>query len=65
MSKTKAGGRGDSEVDMPLRTEHALLQLWLTSRTFVTVGMAEIIKSRVYSCIRVFKSAIELTAIPA
>jgi len=46
MSKTKAGGCGDREVDMPLRTEYATFKLRLTSRTFVTVGMAEIIKVR-------------------
>jgi hypothetical protein len=45
MSKTKAGGCGDREVDMHLRTEYAALQLRLTNRTFVTVGMAEIIKT--------------------
>ena len=44
MSKTKAGGCGDGEVDMHLRTGYATLKLRLTSRTFVTVGMAEIIE---------------------
>ena len=44
MSKTKAGGCGDRKVDIHLRTEYATLQLRLTNRTFVTVGMAEIIK---------------------
>jgi len=47
MSKTKAGGCGDGEVDMHLWTEatgYATLKLRLTSRTFVTVGMAEIIE---------------------
>ena len=44
MSKTKAGGCGDREVDMHLRIEYPVLQLQLTSRTFVIVGMAEIIR---------------------
>ena len=47
MSKTKAGGSGDRKVDMRLRTECTILQFRLTSRTFVSVGMAEIIKSRI------------------
>lgn len=45
MSKTKAGGSGDRKVDMRLRTECTIPQFRLTSRTFVSVGMAEIIKS--------------------
>jgi len=53
MSKTKAGGCGDREVDMHLWTGYAILQLRLTSRSFVSVGMAGIIRSRVHSCIQV------------
>jgi len=44
MSKTKAGGCGGRDVDMRLRAECEIPQLRLTSRTFVGVGMAEIIK---------------------
>ena len=46
MSKTKAGGCGGREEEMYLRAECEILQLRLMSRTFVGVGMTEIIKSR-------------------
>ena len=49
MSKTKAGGWGDHDVDMHLRADRAIPQLRLarTSRTLVGVTvMAEIIKSQ-------------------
>ena len=63
MSKTKAGGCGGRDVDIHLRAECESLQLRLTSRTFVGVGMVEIIKRRAERTL-VFKSSFELTTIP-
>lgn len=66
MSKTKAGGCADRDVDIRLRAEGAIRQLRPTSRTFVGVGMAEIIKGReaVGRIQSAFKSSFESTTIP-
>lgn len=65
MSKTKAGGCDGREVDMHLRAECANPQVRLTSRTFVTVGMGEIIKKAAGTFNHAFKPGFELTTISA